>query len=320
MPRRLAFALMLVPLAVAHADTVIFGNGVNNTLGTAQPMINNPDLIIHQAPPNFTLATAQPVSPAYQASEALGAVTSSQPQQFYSFAASDGQNISLRVDASNPSTQFPELLLYDPNGNLVAIANGNASNGSSSVIDFTVPSGDGGNWTAQVVGSPSVPNPATNLFNYDLKLTGSVITYSTDVLGALNDLNKPGFYALDANAGDNLHLFVKAGTPSSQFPELLLYDPNGNLVAIANGNAADGSSSVIDFTVPGGDSGAWTAEVSTVAGTLFNYDLLIQGDTGVGPIDPIALATAVPEPSTMAFLAASLAGLTLVRRRRNSTC
>jgi hypothetical protein len=40
--------------------------------------------------------------------------------------------------------------------------------------------------------------------------------------------------------------------PAVQFPELLWFDNNGNLVAIAAGNAADGSSSVIDFTVPRG--------------------------------------------------------------------
>ena len=50
---------------------------------------------------------------------------------------------------------LPELLLYDPNGNLVAIANGNGANGSDSVIDFTIPDGDGGAWTAQVTGSGS---------------------------------------------------------------------------------------------------------------------------------------------------------------------
>ena len=166
-----------------------------------------------------------------------------------------------------------------------------------------------------MVGSPNAPNPATNFFSYDLKLTGSVIQYSTNVLGALTDPTDPGFYAVSANVGDQLHFLVDAGTPATQFPELLLYDANQNLVAIANGNASNGSSSIIDFTVPSGDAGVWTAEVSTLAAVPFNYDLLIQGDTGSGPIDP--LASAVPEPSTVAFLAASFAGIVFARRRSN---
>jgi hypothetical protein len=296
-------------------------NGVNTSLGSAQTLPVNPDLVINQVPPNFTLGTAQPVSPTYAASEALGSITSGSSQEFFSIAATDGKTISLRVDAATPATQFPELLLYDPNGNLVAVAAGNASNGSSSIIDFTVPSGDSGNWTAEVVGSPNAPNPATNFFSYDLKLTGSVIQYSTDVLGALNDPNDPGFYALSANAGDNLHFLVNGATPATQYPELLLYDPNQNLVAVAAGNASNGSSSIIDFTVPSGDAGNWIAEVAgspnvpNPATNLFSYDLLIQGDTGNGPINP--LASPVPEPSTITFLAASFAGVILTRRRRN---
>ncbi len=38
--------------------------------------------------------------------------------------------------------------------------------------------------------------------------------------------------------------------------------PNGDLVAIAAGNAPDGRNSVIDFTVPAGDAGTWTIAVT----------------------------------------------------------
>jgi hypothetical protein len=53
-------------------------------------------------------------------------------------------------------------------------------------------------WSAEVVAAPS--NPPNTSFNYDLRLSGPVITYTTDVLGALTDPNKPGFYALSADA------------------------------------------------------------------------------------------------------------------------
>ena len=70
------------------------------------------------------------------------------------------------------------------------------------------------------------------------------------------------YYSVNANAGDNLHFATStpAGGPNefvnNLFPELLLYDNNGNLVAVAAGNASDGRNSVIDFTIPDGDSGS----------------------------------------------------------------
>ena len=58
---------------------------------------------------------------------------------------------------SSSTTSIPSCLLYDPNGNLVAIANGNAADGRNSVIDFTVPDGDAGNWIIEVTPSPTRP-------------------------------------------------------------------------------------------------------------------------------------------------------------------
>ena len=80
----------------------------------------------------------------------------------------------------------------------------------------------------------------------------------SEVLGAIGNGGCPDsdFYKFGANAGDNLQMETKtpSGGPgefvNTFFPELLFYDPNGNLVAVAAGNASDGRNSVIDFTVP----------------------------------------------------------------------
>ncbi len=98
------------------------------------------------------------------------------------------------------------------------------------------------------------------------------------------------FYSVNANAGDNLSFSTTtpAGGPNefvnNLYPELLLYDPNGNLVAIAAGNAADGRNSVIQFTVPDGDAGKWTIEVTSSPNTSLptqgEYGLLVTGATG----------------------------------------
>ena len=56
---------------------------------------------------------------------------------------------------------------------------------------------------------------------------------------------------------------------------------NGNLVAIAAGNAPDGRNSVIDFTVPR-DAGTWTIAVTRrrIRETYGEYGLLATGATG----------------------------------------
>ncbi len=203
------------------------------------------------------------------------------------------------------------MLLYDANGNLVAIAAGNGSDGRSSLIDYTIPTGDGGNWVVQAT------SVSPNNFGYDLQFT-SPLTYTTDVLGALTNPSEPGYYAVSANVGDPLHFSVVSTSPLLSPTELLLYDANGNLVAIADGNASDGLGSIIDYTVPGGDAGAWVIEVAGSANVpnpatdLFSYDLTIQGATGLGPVDPTAVAT--PEPSSGLLLGTALAGLSLVGR------
>lgn len=302
-------ALVLVALTAAQADTFTVATGSNTSLGTAQPVSLSPDLILNQIPPNFSLATAQSVSPLDYGEDVLGSITAGTPTEFFGVNVQEGQTLSFRVSSTTPASQPTELLLYDQNGNLVAVASRNGIDGLSSLIDFTIPSGASGVWSAEVVG------PNSNSYNYDLRFT-SPVTYSTDVLGSFTDPANAGFYSISTNVGDNLHLFVKTTSPTGDDAELLLYDANGNLVAIANRNATDGVSSVIDFTIPGGDAGNWTAEVFDPTTNLYKYDLLIQGATGTGPIDPLAPpAIATPEPSLCVLLGIACVGLALFHRK-----
>ena len=115
------------------------------------------------------------------------------------------------------------------------------------------------------------------------------------------------YYSVNANAGDNLHFATTtpAGGPNefvnNFFSELLLYDPNGNLVAVAAGNAPDGRNSVIDFTVPAGDAGKWTIEVTpspnTPLPTSGEYGLLVTGATGA--LSPFVVTATTPAPGAL---------------------
>jgi hypothetical protein len=125
----------------------------------------------------------------------------------------------------------------------------------------------------------------------------------TDVLGNGTadsvDPTNLGFYAINVNSGDSLHLAVTS-IPPVRPTELFLYEVSQNLVAIAAGNASDGLGSVIDFTIPIGETGIWDAQVvlspSDQNTTPYFYDLTVQGATGLGPVNPLQ---SVPEPSAL---------------------
>ena len=96
------------------------------------------------------------------------------------------------------------------------------------------------------------------------------------------------FYSFAVNVGDHLQ-FTLVADPQPAPIELLLYDAHGNLVAIANGNASDGVSSIIDFTIPGGDGGTWTVQASSspsFSPFATDYTLTIKGSTATGPVVP----------------------------------
>ena len=175
-------------------------------------------------------------------------------------------------------------------------------------------------------GSSAYPNPAADavLVKYFTTLLDNpaISGLAPQIPWYLLNPNDPGFYAINAQLCDALDLTATATSPLGSPDELLLYDPNGNLVAVAAGNAPDGVSSAIQFTLPQGDPGNWVAEVAGSPNVnpntnLFDYDLNIKGATGAGPISPLPLASA-PEPKYAPLVGFLLALGAVVHRRRVS--
>jgi len=152
----------------------------------------------------------------------------------------------------------------------------------------------------------AVYDPGTGLFwgaNEYIGSDGSTDIWRTKITSfSVSSSIGTDFYSVNANAGDNLHFATStpAGGPNefvnNFYPELLLYDPNGNLVAVAAGNASDGRNSVIDFTVPAGDAGKWVIEVTpspnTETPSSGEYGLLVTGATG--SLSPFVVTATTP--------------------------
>jgi hypothetical protein len=236
---------------------------------------------------------------------------------YFGLPEGPGAQIGLFGKATQPPNQGTELLLSDPNGNLVAVATGNASDGLSSRIDFTVPDGDDGTWQVAITQGLSTTVPINYLLQVQLPYS-ALSQFTTNVIGSGQEKDGSlGIYDVNANAGDDLAFDVNATTPLTA-TELLLFDPNGNLVAVAAGNGSDGLSSIINFTVPDGDPGEWQIQVAPSeilpVPQAYAYDLAIQGFSGLGPVNPTP--TPVPELSTWVMAFVGFAGLGSMGFRR----
>jgi hypothetical protein len=226
--------------------------------------------------------------------------------------AGNNLDITLTSPDLGPS-QGTELLLFDGQGNLVAIAAGNGSNGSS-VLTYNATTG--GDW------SVAVTNVANGTYNFNLGINGysgtgmPVLeqTFSGQTSSATQQFTD---VSIPTNGGDILQL---NGTSPDLAPgnntALLLFDNNGNLVAVAAGNGADGSS-LLNYQVPGVDGGLWTAEVEDLSPSAYEYNLSVYGETAGNPFPeyPTTTTTPTPEPASFCLLLVGLAVLTLCVKR-----
>ena len=211
-------------------------------------------------------------------------VAGNETQATYSFSLNQGESATIALESLNGKNG--SFTLYDDQGNVLGLSSPGATNYTAGLNNFVAQ--NDGTYYVQVTGDPGLQfnlvvtrgadfttQPHTTLATaQDITATEqSGVPETGGALGYLSSPNGTDFYSVNANAGDNLHFATTtpAGGPNefvnNLYPELLLYDPNGNLVAIADGNASDGRNSVIDFTVPDGDAGKWTIEVTASPNT-----------------------------------------------------
>ena len=168
-----------------------------------------------------------------------------------------GNNLQVTVTSPDlASGNTTEALLFDGQGNLVAIAAGNGSDGSS-VIKFTASSS--GDWSA------AVANDASGSYNFNMSITGETGTgmpILEQIFAGHTSLTTEAI-TIPSNVGDFLQLNLSDLNSPGVQTGLLLFDASGNLVAVASGNASNGVDSVIKFAVASGDAGNWTAEAIT---------------------------------------------------------
>ena len=223
------------------------------------------------SPLSFPYGSA--VVPVNSVIDVVGSLSALAPNSDFGFNELAGGAIRLFV-STRPTDQTAGLSLADSIGNVVTAVDRNAPDGLSSVINYTDLLNQGPKWFATVSRDPS----DTSALNYTLQIgagLSAVSEFTTHVLGN-GELSGPllGAYDVNANSGDILHFGVHSTGSGSQPTELILFDPNGAVAAIAQGNGSDGSSSVIDASVLG-LGGQWQVDVVEPLSTPYAYDLTI---------------------------------------------
>ena len=310
------------------------GGPSNNTPDTAQPLDGSAITFVGQDNRMAVLGTI---------------ANASDNADCYSFQLQAGESATVVASALN--SKAVRFALEDDQGNVLGFSQGGTAD-ISAVLNNFVASSDGTyyvlvsgaigvQYNLVVTRGADFSTAPNNTLATAQDLTATELSGNGKLGGVLGYLTNPSgaigtdFYSVHANVGDNLHFATSTPRRSGEFinnlyPELLLYDPNGNLVAVAAGNASDGRNSVIDFTVPAGDTGTWTIEVTsspnTPMPTYGEYGLLVTGATGAcrlrghGTTPPLARWSSrrptSSSPSTTRFWAVADARRAGGQRRR----
>jgi uncharacterized delta-60 repeat protein len=201
----------------------------------------------------------------------------------FTFDAAAGQTFQMSLGAaSSASTFLPELYIYDSSGTQVFFDfNGNIN--SSVTGTYHVPSTASGTYTAVVQA-----DGAGNTGAYALELASAPAIQTADAdgdggtigsgqtkTGTINRSGDLDLFTFGATVGD--HITVTLDSTSSVEPFQTVYGPNGTQVGSAFSGQAN-SSVQVNYTVPSGATGQYTAVLEDNAGRMTGgYSVTLNG-------------------------------------------
>src|SRR5665213_2456096 len=208
----------------------------------------------------------------------------------YTFTAAAGNTFDLSLgDAGATSQLQPYLQVFGPDGTRVGNTFNYATNTSVNVI-YTVPSADGGTYTAVV--QDAVGN---HVGSYDLELAVAPATQAPDSdgdggpivsgqtkAGTINRTGDLDVFTFSALAGNTIDVSLGDASAASQLePYLQVFGPNGTRVGNTFNYATNTSVSVI-YNVPSTSGGTFTIVAQDTVGThtgAYNLKLAVAPAT-----------------------------------------
>ncbi|HZL35248.1 MAG TPA: dockerin type I domain-containing protein [Tepidisphaeraceae bacterium] len=264
-----------VPSADGGTYTVVVQDAVGNHLGAY-------DLELAVAPATQAPDSDGDGGPIVSGQTKAGTINRTGDLDVFTFTAAAGNTFDLSLGDPDAASQLqPYLQVFGPNGTRVGNTFNYATNTSVSVI-YTVPSADGGTYTAVV--QDAVGN---HVGSYDLELAVAPATQAPDSdgdggpivsgqtkAGAINRTGDLDVFTFTAAAGNTFDLSLGDPDSTSQLqPYLQVFGPNGTRVGNTFSYATNTSVSVI-YNVPNADGGTYTAVVQDAVGNHVGaYDL-----------------------------------------------
>lgn len=217
----------------------------------------------------------------------------SSPPAYYGFTLNEGEVATIRVDEL--SGDLAGFVLTDSTGAEIA-SNGFTGSVSAPILtDFKAP--EAGVYLVRVIQNKG-PYQVTVVKQAGIAYESGSPTQTQPIgrtgssVGVIDDASDSDLFDIPVIAGDVLTL--ETSTPNDGAsglntldPQIELFDPSGNPLALDDNSAPDGRNAKLTHTAL--QSGMYQARITGVAGTVGNYLLSVSGF--MGTVDPAFTVT-----------------------------
>jgi streptogramin lyase len=222
----------------------------------------------------FTFVSGTPIGLAVEGVD--GPTPPPPAPSFYSLTLSAGQSTTFALTDIGGTGTATEMLV-DGQGNVLATGTTVGTN-VGQTMSFTAATT--GTYYIEISGTQVeyslvvTKNAAFDTEPNDSQPTAQALPPSNIVLGAIDNSTDADWYSFSASAGNRLMVGVTLPSQSGLSPTLQLFDPNGNLVASGTNQ--------LTYTVPTGQGGVYSVEVTGASSTQGEYILRVKGATTGG--------------------------------------